>query len=201
MISTFGCVNALILAGARAYYAMARQGLFLRFPGVLNHAKVPGPALLIQGGWAMLLVLPRTYNPATSAWGNLYSYFLNYVISAALLFYVLTVAGVFRLRRRRPDAPRPYRTWCYPYVPLTFVFIALFILADTFIEQNGSAGFNLKWTATDNVDVELDAHHSYANSDGGAAGTNNFGIVGQWPALSPTFEQQQADQVPGSTGS
>jgi APA family basic amino acid/polyamine antiporter len=128
MISTFGCVNALILAGARAYYAMARQRLFFRFGGVLNRAKVPGPALWIQGLWAMLLVLPRTYDPATGAWGNLYSDLLNYVISAALIFYVLTVAGVFRLRAKRPDAPRPYRTWGYPFVPGAYVVTATAIL-------------------------------------------------------------------------
>jgi len=128
MISTFGCVNALILAGARAFYAMARQGLFFRFTGVLNRAKVPGPALWIQGLCAMLLVLPRTYNPATGAWGNLYSDLLDYVISAELIFYVLTVAGVFRLRRKRPEAPRPYRTWGYPFIPGAYVVTASVIL-------------------------------------------------------------------------
>jgi APA family basic amino acid/polyamine antiporter len=128
MISTFGCVNALILAGARAYYAMARQGLFFRFTGVLNRAKVPGPALWVQGLWAMLLVLPRTYDPATGAWGNLYSNLLDYVISAALIFYVLTVAGVFRLRRKRPEVRRPYRTWGYPFVPGAYLITASAIL-------------------------------------------------------------------------
>ena len=128
MISTFGCVNALVLAGARAYYAMARQGLFFPFAGVLNRAKVPSWALWIQGLWAMLLVMPRTYNPATGAWGNLYSDLLDYVISAALLFYVLTVAGVFRLRMKRPDAPRPYRTWGYPLVPAGYLVTASIVL-------------------------------------------------------------------------
>jgi len=132
MISTFGCVNALILAGARAYYAMARQGLFFRFAGSLNSAKVPSSALWIQGLWAMLLVIPRTYNPATATWGNLYSDLLDYVISAALIFYVLTVAAVFRLRRTRPDAPRPYRTWGYPVVPGAYVVLAATILAVLF---------------------------------------------------------------------
>lgn len=132
MISTFGCVNALILAGARAYYAMARQGLFFRFTGALNRAKVPGPALWIQGLWAMALVFPRTYDPATRAWGNLYSDLLDYVISAALIFYVLTVAGVFRLRIKRPEAPRPYRTWGYPFVPGGYVVVAATILVVLF---------------------------------------------------------------------
>jgi APA family basic amino acid/polyamine antiporter len=140
MISTFGCVNALILAGARAFYAMARQGLFFRFTGVLNRAKVPGPALWIQGLCAMLLVLPRTYNPATGAWGNLYSDLLDYVISAELIFYVLTVAGVFRLRGKRPEAPRPYRTWGYPFIPGAYVVTASVILVVLFAYRPATTG-------------------------------------------------------------
>jgi APA family basic amino acid/polyamine antiporter len=128
MISTFGCVNALILAGPRTYCAMGRQGLFFRFAGRLNRASVPAPALWIQGLWAMVLVLPRTYTPATGKWGNLYSDLLDYVISAALIFYVLTVAAVFRLRRTRPDAPRPYRTKGYPLVPAAYIVTATTIL-------------------------------------------------------------------------
>jgi APA family basic amino acid/polyamine antiporter len=128
MISTFGCINALILAGARAYYAMARQGLFFPFGGRLNSAKVPAAALWLQGLWAILLVLPRTYDPATGTRGNLYSNLLEYVISAALIFYVLTVAAVIRLRWKRPDEPRPYRTWGYPVVPVAYIVIAGTIL-------------------------------------------------------------------------
>jgi len=132
MVSTFGTINALILTGPRAYYAMARQGLFFRFAGRLNSAKVPASALWIQGLWAMLLVLPRTYAPATATWGNLYSDLLDYVISAALIFYVLTVAAVFRLRRTRPEAPRPYRTKGYPVVPGAYVITASTILVVLF---------------------------------------------------------------------
>ena len=128
MISTFGCINALILAGARAYYAMARQRLFFRFAGNLNSARVPASALWIQGLWAILLVFPRTYNPETGVFGNLYSSLLEYVISAALIFYVLTVAAVFRLRSKRPDMPRPYRTWGYPIVPAAYILTAATIL-------------------------------------------------------------------------
>ena len=108
MVSTFGTINALTLTGARVYYAMARQRLFFPFAGRLNSANVPASSLTLQGLWAAFLVLPRTYDAATKAWGNLYSNLLEYVISAALIFYVLTVAGVFRLRIKRPDAPRPY---------------------------------------------------------------------------------------------
>ncbi len=128
MISTFGTVNALILAGARVYYAMACQHLFFPFAAVLNSERVPGGGLWVQGLWATLLVLPRTYNADTHAWGNLYSNLLDYVISAALFFYVLTVAAVFRLRRIRPDAARPYRTWGYPVVPAAYLLAATTIL-------------------------------------------------------------------------
>src|SRR6185436_8892085 len=94
MISTFGCTNGLVLAGARTYYAMARDGLFFRSAGVLNRARVPASALVLQGAWAVFLVLPRTYDPATRAYGNLYNNLLDYVISAALIFYILTIAGI-----------------------------------------------------------------------------------------------------------
>jgi APA family basic amino acid/polyamine antiporter len=128
MISTFGCNNGLILAGARAYYAMARDGLFFKPAGRLNNARVPAAALLLQGVWAMLLILPRTYNAATGAYGNLYSNLLDYVISSALLFYVLTVGAVFRLRRTRPEASRPYKALGYPLLPALYIAGAATIL-------------------------------------------------------------------------
>jgi basic amino acid/polyamine antiporter, APA family len=128
MISTFGTINALTLTGARVYYAMARQRLFFPFAGKLNAANVPASSLKLQGLWAALLVLPRTYDPATQGWGNLYSNLLEYVISAALIFYVLTVAGVFRLRIKRPNAVRPYRTIGYPLVPVFYILVASAIL-------------------------------------------------------------------------
>ncbi len=128
MISAFGCNNGLILAGARAYYAMARDGVFFRRAGTLNASRVPAFALTLQGLWTMLLVLPRTYDAATGRYGNLYSNLLDYVISAALLFYILTVAGVFRLRATRPDAPRPYRTVGYPWLPAAYIGGAAIIL-------------------------------------------------------------------------
>jgi APA family basic amino acid/polyamine antiporter len=132
MVSTFGTINALTLTGARVYYAMARQRLFFPFAGQLNSANVPASSLKLQGMWAACLVLPRTYDPATRAWGNLYSNLLEYVISAALIFYVLTVAGVFRLRIQRPDAPRPYRTMGYPVIPALYILAASAILAVLF---------------------------------------------------------------------
>jgi basic amino acid/polyamine antiporter, APA family len=133
MVSTFGTVNALTLAGARASYAMAKDGLFFRIAQRLNGAAVPGWALLLQGCWSILLVLPRTYDPTTGQYGNLYSNLLDYVISAALIFYILTIAGVFRLRMTRPDAERPYRTWGYPFVPALYIVGASTVLVVLFL--------------------------------------------------------------------
>lgn len=128
MVSTFGTVNALTLAGGRACFAMAQDGLFFRRAGKLNRARVPGWALALQCFWSLLLVLPRTYDPATKTYGNLYSNLLDYVISAALIFYILTVAGLFRLRHTRPDAPRPYRCWGYPWLPALYILGASVVL-------------------------------------------------------------------------
>jgi APA family basic amino acid/polyamine antiporter len=133
MISTFGCNNGLSLAGARAYYAMARDGLFFTRVGRLNDARVPSAGLVLQGVWAALLVLPRTFDPATGRYGNLYGNLLDYVISAALIFYILTIAGVFRLRSTRPDAERPYRAFGYPLVPALYIAGATTILVVLFV--------------------------------------------------------------------
>jgi basic amino acid/polyamine antiporter, APA family len=138
MISTFGCTNGLILAGARAYYAMARDGLFFRASGRLNEAKVPAWALLLQGLWAVFLVLPRTYDVATQRYGNLYSNLLDYVISAALIFYILTIAGIFRLRQTRPNLDRPYQAFGYPVVPALYIVGAATILAILFIYRTAT---------------------------------------------------------------
>jgi len=142
LISTFGCNNGLILAGARAYYAMARDGLFFQKSGVLNHKHVPGWGLLIQGIWAALLVLPRTIKydaaGAVTGYGNLYGNLLDYVISAALIFYILTIAGIFRLRQTRPDAERPYKAFGYPIVPTLYIIGAAVILIVLFIYQTAT---------------------------------------------------------------
>ena len=122
MISTFGCVNGLILAGARVYYAMAQDGLFFPVAGLLNTRRVPAAALVLQGIWAALLTLSGTY-------GDL----LDYVIFAALLFYVLTVGAVFVLRRTRPHVPRPYRAFGYPLVPAAYIVLAALIMIDLLI--------------------------------------------------------------------
>jgi APA family basic amino acid/polyamine antiporter len=120
MISTFGCINSLILSGARAYFAMARDGLFISAVARLNRFDVPGVSLALQALWAGLLVLMTTYSPLTG-YGNLYSDLLNYIISAALMFYMLTIGAVIVLRRKRPDAERPYRTIGYPITPILYI--------------------------------------------------------------------------------
>ena len=140
MVSTFGCNNGLILAGARAYWAMARDGLFFKPAGELNNKHVPAWGLVIQGIWAAVLVLPRTItgtNPATgeTTYGNLYGNLLTYVISAALIFYILTIAGIFRLRQKRPDIERPYRAFGYPIVPALYIVGAAVVLAVLFRYQ------------------------------------------------------------------
>jgi basic amino acid/polyamine antiporter, APA family len=132
MISTFGCVNGLILAGARAYYSMAKDGVFFANAGRLNKAQVPAWGLVIQGIWAAALVLPRTYDTTKKEYGNLYGDLLDYVISAALIFYILTIAGIIRLRTRRPDADRPYRAIGYPVVPVLYIVGASAILVVLF---------------------------------------------------------------------
>ncbi len=135
MISTFGCNNGLILAGARAYYAMSRDRLFFRRAGTLNDRKVPAWGLLLQGIWAAALVLPRTYDAAAGSYGNLYNNLLTYVISAALLFYIMTIAGLFRLRQTRPEAERPYKAFGYPIVPALYIAGAAAILLVLFVYQ------------------------------------------------------------------
>jgi APA family basic amino acid/polyamine antiporter len=142
MVSTFGCNNGLILAGARAYWAMARDGLFFKSSGELNDKHVPAWGLVIQGIWSALLVLPRTITGTDAAghttYGNLYGNLLTYVISAALIFYILTIAGIFRLRQTRPDAPRPYRAFGYPIVPALYIIGAAVILVVLFIYQTAT---------------------------------------------------------------
>jgi len=138
MISTFGCNNGLILAGSRAYYAMARDGVFVQRAGTLNTHKVPAWGLLLQGIWTALLILPRTYNTTSQTYGNLYGDLLTYVISAALIFYILTIAGLFRLRLTMPDLERPYRAFGYPVVPALYIVGAATVLLVLFRYQTAS---------------------------------------------------------------
>jgi APA family basic amino acid/polyamine antiporter len=134
MISTFGCNNGLILAGARIYYAMARDGLFFKSAGRLSSRHVPVAALIAQGIWTCLLTLPRTVmagaKPGEFKYGNVYGQLLDYVISADLIFYALMVGAVFVMRRKAPGLDRPYRTFGYPIVPVIYIAIAMLLVLD-----------------------------------------------------------------------
>ncbi len=117
LISSFGCANGLILSGARVYYAMAKDGLFFRNVAKLHPGyKTPAVSLMVQMAWTCVLCISGSY-------GQL----LDYIIFAAVFFYMLTIAGIFVLRRTRPDAPRPYRAIGYPVVPGIYIVMALFI--------------------------------------------------------------------------
>ena len=134
MISTFGCNNGLILAGARIYYAMARDKLFFARAGTLSARHVPVFALIAQGIWTCLLTLPRTVTagakPGEFIYGNVYGQLLDYVISADLIFYALMVGAVFVMRRKAPNLERPYRTFGFPIVPVVYIVIALALVID-----------------------------------------------------------------------
>ena len=152
MISTFGCDNGLILAGARVYYAMARDGLFFRKIGTTNQFRVPAAALVMQGIWTALLVLPRTVttNAATRqvSYGNVYNQLLEYIVSADLVFYVLMVIAVILLRRTRPDAERPYRTWGYPSVPIVSIVLSAMLIIDLAWLAPATSGIGILITLT-----------------------------------------------------
>ena len=126
MVSTFGCNNGLILAGARVYYAMAKDRLFFKNVGELNVHSVPSRGLVTQGIWASALCLSGTYSDL-----------LDYVVFAVLIFYVLTIAGLFILRKKRPDAERPYKAFGYPVIPALYIIIASLICVDLlFVRPN-----------------------------------------------------------------
>jgi APA family basic amino acid/polyamine antiporter len=117
LISTFGCANGMLLAGARVYYAMSRDGLFFKSVGKLSErSKTPVNSLWVQCVWTCLLCLSGSY-------GQL----LDYVIFAVLIFYILTIIGLFVLRRTRPEGPRPYRAFGYPVLPALYIVMAAWI--------------------------------------------------------------------------
>jgi APA family basic amino acid/polyamine antiporter len=122
MISTFGCVNGLILTNARLFYAMAQDRLFFHSVGRLNQRGVPAAGLVLQAVWAVVLIFSGTYSDL-----------LDYIIFAALMFYALTVAGLFVLRRKMPDAERPYRAVGYPVMPALYVALCVLIMVDLLV--------------------------------------------------------------------
>jgi APA family basic amino acid/polyamine antiporter len=114
LISTFGCANGMSLAGARVYYAMSRDGLFFKSVGKLHpRYKTPAAGLLVQAAWAIVLCVSGSY-----------SQLLDYIIFAVLVFYILTIVGLFVLRYKKPDAPRPYKAWGYPVLPALYIGMA-----------------------------------------------------------------------------
>jgi APA family basic amino acid/polyamine antiporter len=125
MISTFGCNNGLILSGARVYFAMAKDNLFFKKIGTLNKNSVPGVALIVQSVWASVLCLSGTYNEL-----------LDYVMFAVIIFYILTIIGMFILRKKRPNAERPYKAFGYPILPAVYIIIATAIAVDLLIYKS-----------------------------------------------------------------
>jgi len=151
MISTFGCNNGLILAGARVYYAMARDGLFFSKVATVNSRHVPAVALITQGIWAAFLTLPRTVTVNQSGgyvFGNVYTQLLEYIVSVDLIFYALMVGAVIVMRRKAPKIERPYLTFGYPVVPLIYVVLAgLFIIDLAYLKPSTSGiGYLLVFT-------------------------------------------------------
>ncbi|MGN6437901.1 MAG: APC family permease [Agriterribacter sp.] len=132
LVSTLGCTHATILSNARTYYAMAKEGLFFPKVSQLNSAQVPANALWIQGVWACLLVLSGTFDQLTEM-----------LIFAAFIYYGATTLGVFILRKRMPDAPRPYKTWGYPVIPAIFIIFCVLLIGNTIIERPREAGIGL----------------------------------------------------------
>ncbi|MBX3253065.1 MAG: amino acid permease [Chitinophagaceae bacterium] len=132
LVSTLGCTHATILSNARTYYAMAKEGVFFSNVSKLNSAQVPAAALWYQGVWACLLVLSGTFDQLTEM-----------LIFAAFIYYGATTLGVFILRRRMPDAPRPYKTWGYPVIPAIFIIFCVLLIGNTIMQRPREAGIGL----------------------------------------------------------
>jgi basic amino acid/polyamine antiporter, APA family len=132
LLSTLGCTHATILSNARTSFAMANEGLFFSKMAKINAAKVPGNALWYQGIWAAILVLSGTFDQLT-----------DMLIFAAFIFYGATAFGVFILRKKMPEANRPYKAWGYPVVPAIFVIFCVFLIANTIYARPREAGIGL----------------------------------------------------------
>lgn len=132
LLTTLGCTNASILTGARPYYAMAREKLFFSGIGKLNKNNVPGNSLLWQGIWASVLVLSGTFDQLT-----------DMIIFAVFIFYGATTLGVFILRRKMPDAHRPYKVWGYPVVPAIFILFCIALFVNTIVARPREAAIGL----------------------------------------------------------
>ncbi|MET3026187.1 amino acid permease [Flavobacterium sp. UW10123] len=132
MISTFACNNGLIMAGARVYYTMAKDGLFFKKAAVLNSSSVPAWALWAQCIWASALCL-------TGKYGDL----LDFVIIIVLIFYILTIYGIFILRKKMPDAERPYKAFGYPFLPMVYIVVASAICISLLITKFSTCGWGV----------------------------------------------------------
>lgn len=132
LLTTLGCTNASILTGSRPYFAMAREKLFSSGIGHLNRFNVPSTSLLWQGIWASLLVLSGTFDQLT-----------DMVVFAVFMFYGATTLGVFVLRRKMPDAHRPYRVWGYPYVPAFYILFCISLFVNTIVARPREAAIGL----------------------------------------------------------
>ena len=132
MISTFACNNGLIMAGARVYYTMAKDGLFLKKAGEINKAGVPEWALWVQCVWASALCL-------TGKYGDL----LDFVIIIVLIFYILTIYGIFILRKKMPNAERPYKAFGYPFLPFVYIIVAVAICIGLLLTKFSTCGWGV----------------------------------------------------------
>jgi len=132
LITTLGCTNATILASPRVYFAMSRDQLFLKQAGILNKSNSPGNSLIWQGVWASVLVLSGTFDQLT-----------DMIIFAVFFFYGATSLGVFILRRKMPDAPRPYKVWGYPIVPALFIVFCMILFCNTIVTRPREAMIGL----------------------------------------------------------
>lgn len=132
MVSTFGCLNGCIFTAARVYYAMAKDGMFLKPAAKLNKNNVPANAITMQCIWACLLCFSGTYNDL-----------LQYIMFAVMLFYILTISGLFVLRVKRPDMERPYKAFGYPYIPAIYIILASLVALNMLIFQRDASLYGL----------------------------------------------------------
>jgi basic amino acid/polyamine antiporter, APA family len=132
MVSTFGCNNGLVLAGARLFYAMAKDGLFFKQAATVNEKQVPSKALWFQCAWACVLCLSGKYNDL-----------LTYATFASLIFYIITIAGIFVLRKKEPGTERPYKAFGYPVIPVLYILVTSAICIDLLIYQPLNTGLGL----------------------------------------------------------
>lgn len=132
MVSTFGCNSGLILSGGRLFYAMAKDGLFFKKAGDLNPSDVPEKALWFQCVWACILCVSGRYSDL-----------LTYATFASLLFYILTIAGLFILRKKEPNAERPYKAFGYPIIPLLYIVVTSLICFTLLIYDTRNAGLGI----------------------------------------------------------